>query len=140
MHMISYFTNGRMQAKVCSCDTCLHGNFVSCGNGRGIMIAGDFVDEEDMESDDSEPDEDECDDVEDHLEEYELRSDSILAIIRIGNIIALFSPPSSFELFYLCKVVNFGVAQIELKDEYDHVILDGQSFIQCQYLEKVGEN
>ena len=46
--------------------------------------------------------EDEC------QEEYEMRSSTVLEIIEKGDVVALYSD-TSFDLFYLCKVISFGV-------------------------------
>ena len=39
---------------------------------------------------------------------YEMRSDSVFDVIKKDGVIALYSPPNSLELFYLCKVKEFG--------------------------------
>ena len=62
----------------------------------------------------------------------------ISAIVK-GNIIALYSPPNSMELFYLCKVLDFGIANENLIDKYNHVILKGNKYLKCQYFTKISE-
>ena len=51
------------------------------------------------------------DDVEDDLERYEMRSSTVIEVIQKNSVIGLFSPPNSLELFYLCKVLEFGIAK-----------------------------
>ena len=51
-------------------------------------------------------------------------------------VIALFSASNSLELFYLCKVVSFGKATEELKDENNHRIGKDNSYIEVNYFEK----
>ena len=60
---------------------------------------------------------------------YEIRGDSVLAAISKGNIVALYSPPNSMELFYLCKVIDFGVASENLIDKYNHAIPVGSKYL-----------
>ena len=84
--------------------------------------------------------EDECDDfndeIDDEMEQYELRSESVMEIIQNGSIIALFSPSNALELFYLCKVVDFGRASEDMMDRNKHVVLTGQPYIKVQYCEQ----
>ena len=56
-----------------------------------------------------------------------------------GSFIALFSHPSSFELFYLCKVLEFGTATENMTDSYHHHVTIGTKYILCNYLEKKAE-
>ena len=52
-----------------------------------------------------------CEDIENEQNElYKLRSDSVFDVIKKDCVIALYSPPNSLELFYLCKVKEFGIA------------------------------
>ena len=51
----------------------------------------------------------------------------------------MFSPPNSSELFYIYKVLDFGIADNHLEDEFQHVTLEGNKFIKSQYLERVQE-
>ena len=52
----------------------------------------------------------------------EIKGDDILAVLDVDNIIALYSHSDSNKLFYLCKVVSFGVAMSNMVDKYDHHI------------------
>ena len=77
-----------------------------------------YIYSNDEDDDDYETDSDvefECEDefgdeVCNDMEKFELRSESILQIIQQGSVIALYSPANSLELFYLCKVIECGVA------------------------------
>ena len=60
------------------------------------------------------------DEVCDDMEKVELRSESVLQIIHQGSAIALYSPANSLELFYLCKVIECGVASDDLCNENKH--------------------
>ena len=50
--------------------------------------------------------------------------------------IALFSPENAIELFYLCKVIDYGVATDELSDTNNHHIAKGTPYILVNYFEK----
>ena len=54
-------------------------------------------------------------------------------------IIVIFLPPTSQELFYLCKVLDFGLALDDLCDKYNHIVPKGTNYIKCQYLERICE-
>ena len=61
-----------------------------------------------------------------------MRSHSIPGVISRGDVIALYSPPNSLELFYLCKVVDFGTATEQLKHKFNQVITIGSKYIKYQ--------
>ena len=67
----------------------------------------EFPDSESSESDDS--DDDGFDDGFYEMEQYKLRIISVIEIQQ-GNIIALYSAPTAFEPFCLCKVLDIGIA------------------------------
>ena len=130
--MMAFHPNGSVQVKVniCSCEACILGDLVNCIDEPGKVF---FVEsgEEDYELDFEEVDmvEDEC------QEEYEMRSSTVLEIIEKGDVVALYSD-TSFDLFYLCKVISFGVAQEQLIDKYNHVIEKGAPYLEVQYYDK----
>ena len=64
-----------------------------------------------------------------------MRLDSVSDVIKRDSVIALYSPPNPFELFYLCKVKEFGIAQENLIDSLNHIIPKGSNFTKCQYFE-----
>ena len=141
--MVAFFPNGSVQSKVniCSCRQCLIGNFTECPSELGKikyagvpLIGSDSESDDDSDIEDCEPDED----FEDETESYELRSESVFAIEK-GSTIALYSPSTSIELFFLCTVADFGIASEELKDKNKHIIKEGEKFIKGRYLEKTRE-
>ena len=81
----------------------------------------DFIEGEDIENEQNEL--------------HEMRSDSVFDVIKKDGVIALYSSPNSLELFYLCKVKEFGIAQENLIDSSNHIIPKGSKFTKCQYFE-----
>ena len=79
--------------------------------------------DEEIESDDIDCEED------DDMEIYKMRANSVIVIIQKDNIIASFSPPKSLELFYLCKVIEVGVATKRIVDKHNHSIKSGSYYI-----------
>lgn len=65
-----------------------------------------------------------------------LLSDNVISILAKGCGITLVSQQSSLELFYLCKVFDFGVALEQLSDKYNHPIKKGEKYMKGQYLQK----
>ena len=130
-----------MTAKVnlCSCDACIEHKFFECLVEKGLYLtensdvdsdedlgeSQDFIEGEDFENEQNEL--------------YEMRSDSVFGVIKKDGVIALYSPPNSLELFYLCKVKEFRIAQENLIDSLNHIIPKGSKFIKCQYFEKYKE-
>ena len=132
-HMLSFFQDGKIQAKInmCSCDYCLKGDFVHCGIERGTIISN----ADECDSDNTSGSDDDVT-IEDQAESFQIRGDCVLNAIEKKSIIALYSPEKSFEPFYLCQVNDFGIATQNLVDKNNHVILSGEQFIECQYLDK----
>ena len=58
-------------------------------------------------------------------------------MLQPDTYIALFLCPSLSELFYLCKVLEFGISSTIRNDKYNHTVPVGASFIKCQYLERL---
>ena len=56
-----------------------------------------------------------------------------------GSLIAFYSPPTSFELFYICNALDFGTAAEDMVGAYNHHISMGNKYILCNYLEKKSE-
>ena len=122
------------------CTNCLEGNFLLCCSEKGTLFSGEYGDDDsndnnsDIEYEEQAEFGDNIDNEE--LERYEMRSESVLQVLQKGNIIALFSPSNALELFYLCKVIDFGVATKDLRDENNHQIGEGSSYILVNYFEK----
>ena len=76
---------------------------------------------------------------EEDIEAYEVRADCVFDILHRGSFIALLSHSDSFELFYLCKVLEFGTATEDMIDSYNHQITIDTKYILCNYLKKIAE-
>ena len=87
--------------------------------------------------DDADGDENECENYD--MERFEIRANSVIEIILKDNVIALYSPPESLELSYLCKVIAVGVATKHIVDKGNHCIKSASHYIKCQYFEKIKE-
>ena len=79
------------------------------------------------------------DNTESDAEAYKLRSESVNSVLTKNTTITLYSSSNSLQLFYLCKVIDFGVAIENMVDEYNHIILQGSCYIKCQYYQKQKE-
>ena len=60
----------------------------------------------------------------------------MVQVAQPGNDIALFSPPNALELFYLCKVIESGIAEQDIHDTQNHVIKEGCSYLTVCYYKK----
>ena len=129
-HMISFHPDGSILSKVnlCLCTACLQGNLLNCLIEKGNLHCGES---DEYGNDETEYDDDEFGDeiIDDSAERYELRSDCILQVIKKGCVVALFSPTNALELFYLCKVRDFGFATKDLTGENNHFIGEGSPYI-----------
>ena len=96
--------------------------FINCTLQVGVKICHGNVYESDGESDEECEYEDEDDGC---TEQHELRADSVLDVVQVGSYIALFSPHNALELFYLCKVLEFGVAVEDMQEDYNRTVLKG---------------
>ena len=148
MHIICYHSDGSIEIKinVCYCKNSFIGDFLNCIDEKATFIFAKHFDNEpsDSESSDSDDDYDDDDDDDDgsendeeETEQYELRANSVFEVVKQENIIALYSPPSAFESFYLCKVLETAVANEEIVDTCNHHLNIRGKFIKCNYLEKV---
>ena len=104
---------------------CLHGHLLNCQFEPGQQVNLKIVESvSDVKSD-----------IEDELEEsketeqQEMRGDLVLEMTECDSFIAIFLPPNSSELFYIFKVFDFGIADYQLEDEFQHVIPEGKKFI-----------
>ena len=115
---VSTYFSVQVKANICSCCNCLDCNFVDCHNEQGTIVH-DAIFSDDDSSDDS----DEVDEIVDVQEEedYHIRGSNVMGCISKDSIIALFTPPSSFELFYLCHVYVYVIALEDMKDDSDPV-------------------
>ena len=137
-----FFPDGSIQTKVniCSCNFCLQGDFISCTTEKGNIFQHSTTEASDDESDDSDDNEEYGDDDDDDKSGhklYKLRAESVTSIMSKDSTITLYSSANALELFYLCKVLDFGEATELLKDKNKNVIEKGSKFIKCQYYQKI---
>ena len=111
---------------------------MECSIERGVHVSGETATEDDFCDSDDQFEEDDVfgEEIDDELEQNELRSDIVLEVIRTGDVIALFSSTNSLELFYICRVLSFGKAESDMVDENNHQILQGSPYIKVTYFEK----
>lgn len=143
-HMIAFFPNGSIQTKIniCSCAECIKGEFINCSHESGkIIYTNDCSDDEDSDDTDYEECETEdcCYDESVVTEENEIRAECVIDAVNPGSFIALYASPQSFEIFYLCHVVDITVATETMSDDYGHIIEKGVKYLICNYLEKKSE-
>ena len=141
-HMISFFPDGCMQTKVniCSCPECLKGKFAKCSFEAGKAYFTECSDDEfsDLNSDEEIENDDLCCENE-NVMENEIRADCVVDVVQPCSYVALYSPPESFESFYLCYVIESGITSESMCDDYNHVIEKGIKYLKCHYLEKKSE-
>ena len=122
LHRLSFFPDGSIQSKIniCSCKSCVEGDLVSCltEKGKTVQQVTEVSDDDSTTESEFENDYDDESDA----EAYELRSESVNSVLTKNTTIALYSSSNSLELFYLCKVIDFGVAIENVVDEYNHII------------------
>ena len=142
-HMISFFPDGSIQAKVniCSCPECLKGKFVKCLFEAGKVYFTACSDDECSDLNSNEEIENDglfCEN-ENVTEENEIRADCVVDVVQPCSYVALYAPPEAFEMFYLCYVIESGIASEYMCDDYNHVIEEGMKYLKCNYLEKKSE-
>ena len=113
--------------------------FVSCltEKGKTVQQVAEASDNDSITESEFENDYDD-DNAESDAEACELRSESVNSVLTKNTTIALYCSFNSLELFYLCKVIDFGVAIENMVDEYNH-IPQGSPYIECQYYQKQKE-
>ena len=115
-HKIAFFPEGSIQIKqnICSCNSCIRGALIDCSFEPGIQVNSKEINSSDDESDESDEGDYDYNDDENisevELEEQRLRGDCVLEMLQPDTYIAIFSPPSSSELFYLCKILEFRIS------------------------------
>ena len=62
-------------------------------------------------------------------EDQEIRGFSVIECITKNSVISLFCPPTSLKLLYLCFVIDYGVADENLKDSSDHYIVFAEAYL-----------
>ena len=132
-HMICTKPDGTIFTKVniCPCSDCLEGNFLDCCVEKGqLVMVGDETEEDDNSTDsEAEYEYNESPDiVDDETALYEFRSGAVVQVVQPGNVIT-FSPPNALKSFYLCNVVESGIAKQDIYDTQNHVSKEGCSYI-----------
>ena len=125
--------DGSMQTKinVCSSENCLIKDLINFADEKGVFTpaqcSNEFPDSESSERDDS--DYDGFDDDFDKMEQCKLRANSVTEIAQQGNIMALYSPQTAFEPFYLCRVLDIGIATEKLVDACNQKLVISEKYI-----------
>ena len=142
-HMFAFFPNGQilMKENLCSCRTCLLGQFIDCKVEKGIVVvdspAHDSDDTDSEYDSDAEFAIDNNDDDED--EDFIDDRDTLLSEVSIGATAAIFSAENN-EPFYLIQILDKKVADETVVDDYNHTFNVGESYIVAHYMEKVSEH
>ena len=108
-----------------------------------MIEKGKFVLATDASDDDSSSEDFENDfdvDEESDTKIYELHAETVNDVLTKDTCITLYSSSNALKLFFLCKVLDFGVANEDLFDSYNHVITKGCKYIRCQYYQKTKES
>ena len=90
-----------------------------------VQIVDEASDHDDNNSSESEFENDLESGNESDTEAYELRAGSVNSVLSRDTTIALYSASNSLELFYLCKVLDFGIVDENMVDDYKHLIPKG---------------
>ena len=100
-------------------------------------MVGDETEEDDNSTDsEAEYEYNESPDIVDDVTAlYEFRSGAVVQVVQPGNVIT-FSPPNALKSFYLCNVVESGIAKQDIYDTQNHVSKEGCSYIWVHHFEK----
>ena len=87
---------------------CKFGKFIECNNEKGVIIYLTKNNQNESSSSSSDSEDSDRDDEKEEIdvEQYEMRSASISEIVETGNIVALFAPPGSFEMFWKLSLLK----------------------------------
>ena len=85
--------------------------------GKIVQIIDEASDHDDNDSSESEFENDLENGDESDTEAYKVRAKTINSIFSRNTTTALYSASNSLELFYLCKVLDFGIADQNLVDD-----------------------
>ena len=120
-----------------SCEDCLISNILKWQIYAGKILPID-------EDDDANSDDDGAynhEQVDDNQHEVlKMRGKCIFDAVEKGATIALFSPPSSSELFYRSKMLDMKVAKEDICDIYNHAVSKGDKHTESQYYKKSAKN
>ena len=102
---------------------------MDCSLKKGeLLMRGEANNEDYLSNSDVEFEDDEFGNVDHEMEQYEMRSEIVIQVVKPGNVMALFSPPNALELFHLCKILESGIATEDLYDKYEHIVKKGTPY------------
>ena len=93
---------------------CIEGDFTLCLIEKGKFVLITDASDDDSSSEDFKNDFDV--DVESDTEMHELRAETVNDVLTKDTCIALYYSSNALKLFFLCKVLDFGVANEDLFD------------------------
>ena len=109
----------------CFCEDYLIGNFLKCEIYVSTFLLIGEDDDANSDDDDDDDDDDACNHEQGDDNQHEalkVHESCIFDAVEKGATIALFSPPNSSELFYLCKMLDMKVAKEDNCDIYNHAV------------------
>ena len=126
--MIVFFPDGSIQVKqsICSCNSCIRGALIDCSFEPGVQ-----VNSREINSSDDESDEGDYDYNDENIFEVELEGIVYWKCCSQVPYITIFLSCSLSELFYLCKVLEFGISSTVQNDKYNHTVLVGARCAVC---------
>ena len=153
MHMMAFHPNRDVFTKqhLCSCDACIGGILQDCEIEKGCKVQvknekneekgkGDNENVDDVWDDEGESSDEEIKNEQDENIMLSERGEMIMDMLTdIGSTFAIYSPSNQNELFYLCKLIKTGISVSNMVDENGHTVATGDSYIFCQYYEKIKE-
>lgn len=133
-HVIIFMPTGEIKRKedICDCDECVVGCIDSCMYDSNNAAEASECEAEGEELEDDGDD----DDFDEQLNE---RIEMILQVVKSGDVIALHTPGTEKESFYLCIIHKTDTAEENIFDAYNHHILKGMRYISCFYLTRSDE-
>ena len=126
--MIVFFPDGSIQVKqnICSCNGCTRGALIDCSFEPGVQ-----VNSREINSSDDESDEGDYDYNDENIFEVELEGIMYWKCCSQVPCITIFLSCSLSELFYLCKVLEFGISSRVQNDKYNHTVPVGARCAVC---------
>ena len=134
-HMIAFDVDGSIEVKedICECEMCFTGLFGKCMYGDGNQEEGDSENDSDGNDED---DEDPGDDDDNDDDDEDPRFDMLCETVEPGKIIALRTPKTENESFYLvCVFEIVRDSPVDAYDCFNHYINKGDNYLSCCYLE-----
>ena len=80
-------------------------------------------------------------DVEDEEDDaFTLDVATVAELVQPCTYVGVRTPPSSLESFFLCEVIETGVASEFVEDAFGHIVEEGEWYAKVSYLQKYDEN